>query len=151
MSEELQPIEESQDRLPKCSPAEKETRINEVVDLMCKFHTYGEICRFLQDKYGLSRKGSEIYLKEGKEILMKTIPEPKEIIGKHIKAYERIIKRNEETDPRTSMIGMVNIEKLLKLHNPDVQVNQQFNTLNLEGVDIQSIMEAINALKEKKD
>jgi hypothetical protein len=148
MSEELEPIKEY---TPKCNAAEKEIRINETVEMLCSFHSYGEICKFLQDKYGIARKTAECYLQEAREIVIATIPKGEEIVAKHVRLYERIIKRNEGTDDRTSMIGSVNLEKLLHLHNPELQVNQQFNTLNLEGVDFQDVLEAIKALKEKKE
>ena len=49
------------------------------------------------------------------------------------------------------MIDLNNIEKLLKLNVPQTQVNQQFNTLNLEGVDFDNLMDAIKALKSSNE
>lgn len=146
-----QEIQTTNNYTPKCNAAEKETRINETVEMLCQFHSYGETCKFLQDKYGIARKTAEVYLQEAREIIMATIPKGEEIVGKHVKLYERIIKRNENVDDRTAMIGAVNLEKLMHLHTPELQVNQQFNTLNLEGVDIQEVLEAIKLLKEKND
>lgn len=148
MSEELLPIENQHERLPKCSDAEKEMRIAEVVDLYGQLKTYKEIQNFLMEKYGLTRKSTEPYLRQGKEELIKSIPDAKEIIARHIKKYTSIAVKNEDQDVRSSMIAMVNIEKLLHLHNPETQINQQFNSLNLEGVDLQSIMDAIKAVKQ---
>jgi len=147
MSEELQT---TRDYTPKCNAAEKEVRINETVEMLCNFHSYGEICKFLQDKYGIARKTAECYLQEAREIVIATIPKGQEIVGKHVRFYERVIKKNEETDVRSALIASVNLEKLLHLHNPELQVNQQFNTLNLEGVDIQQLMEVIKGLREEK-
>jgi hypothetical protein len=148
MSEELQTTGE---KSPKCNPVEKETRINEVVEMLLDYKTYGEICKFLQDKYEISRKTAEVYLKEGRQIVMETIPDAREIVSKHVKLYEKIIRQNFGVDDRTAMISSVNLEKLLKLHNPEVQVNQQFNSINLEGIDIQEVLEAIKELKQKKE
>jgi hypothetical protein len=150
MSEDIIPIEE-QDRLPKCSAIEKEMRIAEVIDMYGQLKTYKEIQNFLMEKYGLTRKSTEPYLRQGKEELIKSIPDAKEIIARHIKKYTSIAVKNEDQDVRSSMIAMVNIEKLLKLHNPETQINQQFNSLNLEGVDLESIMNAINELREFQD
>jgi hypothetical protein len=149
LNEELQPIEEHE-RLPKCSAIEKEMRLNEVVEMYGELKSYGEIQKFLMEKYGLTKKSTEPYLREGRELLLKSIPDAKEIVAKHIRKYTKIARSNEETDVRSTMIALVNIEKLLKLHNPETQINQQFNTLNLEGVDIQSIMETIRALKSSE-
>jgi hypothetical protein len=153
MSEDLLPIEEleKRDYIPKCNAYEKEIRINETVEMLCGFHSYGEICKFLQDKYGIARKTAEGYLQEAREIVISTIPQGQEIVGKHVRFYERVIKKNEDQDVRSALIASANLEKLMKLHNPEIQVNQQFNTINLEGVDIHDVIEAIKMLKEKKE
>ena len=154
MTQELnnnQELNNTKESITRCNSAEKEMRINETVELLCNFNSYGDICKSLQDKYGISRKTAEWYLQQAREIVISTIPKGPEIVGKHIKFYERIIKRNEITDPRTAMIGSVNLEKLLHLHNPEIQLNQQFNTLNLEGVDIQEVIDVIKTLKQEKE
>jgi hypothetical protein len=146
-NQELEPIKEY---TPKCNAAEKEIRINETVEKLCAFHSYGEICKFLQEKYGIARKTAESYLQEAREIVISTIPQGREIVGKHVKFYERTIRRNEGVDDRTALIASEKLEKLLHLHNPETQINQQFNTLNLEGIDIQELMEVIKNLREEK-
>ena len=60
-------------------------------------------------------------------------------------------RKLEDTDARSAMIALNNIEKLLKLNVPQTQVNQQFNTLNLEGVDFDNLMDAIKALKSSNE
>lgn len=152
MDDELIPMEETADgRLHKCTGIQKQDRINEVVEMMGELKSNSEIQKFLMEKYGLTKSSTEPYLREAKQALLATIPDPQEIIAKHIKKYTKMARKLEDTDARSAMIALNNIEKLLKLNVPQTQVNQQFNTLNLEGVDFDNLMDAIKALKSSNE
>jgi hypothetical protein len=47
------------------------------------------------------------------------------------------------------MIATSSIEKLLKLHLPDIQVNNNTLNLNMDSVDKEQLLDAIKALQEK--
>jgi hypothetical protein len=148
MSEELIPIEQdNEDRLPRCTQLEKKERVNEVADMLGELKSNKEIEKFLMEKYNLTKSSTEPYLREGREILIKNMPSGEEILAKHINRYTKIAQKTESDDPRTSMIAMSSIEKLLKLHNPDVQINNNSLHLNLESVDKEDIMKLIRTIK----
>jgi hypothetical protein len=147
MNDELIPIEDDK-QLGRCTALDKQIRLDEVVDMMGKLYSTNEIQKFMMEKYGVAKKTTEDYLREARDIIISTIPSPQEIIGKHIKTYERIARRNEGIDDRTSMIATASIEKLLKLHVPDIQVNNNTLNVQMDGVDLQDILQAVKQLKE---
>lgn len=68
---DLIPIDDPQEeRANKCTALEKQQRMDEVVDMMCKFHSSHEIQKFLMEKYGLAKKSTEPYLTQAKQIII---------------------------------------------------------------------------------
>lgn len=149
-TDDNQSIELSKTRIPKCSTSEYETRVTEVIDMLTHFETQPAIRKFLGEKYGLQPISCKIYIDEANHRIIDNIPGTKEILGKHIEIYKRIIKRNENDDARTSLIAMNSLEKLLHMHQPEIQLNQQTNNISFEGIDIQDIMEYLKSLKDDK-
>jgi len=146
-ADNLPEVKNNDKPLHRCSPSEYETRIAEVTDMLLHFESQATIRKFLVDKYGLKLNSCKQYIDEANHAIIANIPTAKQIIGKHIEVYNRIAKKSEADDARTSLLAMNALEKLLHLHQPELQVNNNTLNLNLEGLNTEEVLEYLKALK----
>jgi hypothetical protein len=124
--------------VPRSSAAEKKLRVDYVKALIDQDITSPQEIR-LKVSERFDHDFSEMtifrYIKDAKkEIALENPGEVSFTISLHINRYEQMYydcKKNG--DNRGAIIAMQAKEKLLGLHNPEVQINIQNNTLNHSG------------------
>lgn len=112
----------------------KSDRVAEVIELLVEGRTRNEVRIHLQQKYGTSRRSHDYDIEEAfKQIREQYEKDNGSTISKHFAIYDKIISQAiEDKMYETALKSMVQKEKLLKLHNPDTQVNVQNNTLKAD-------------------
>ena len=135
---------------PKCNQVEKATRVREVVKMLLDLKTNTEIVEYISEKYHISRATVNNYINDANHEIRKTIPDSKSIVGQHVALYKKIARNNQGQDDKVTLQALAQMEKLLKLHNPSVQINNNTLNLNLEGVDNEEITEIIKSLGGNK-
>lgn len=117
-------------------------RMKVVVEMVMKGNTRHEIITHCEKEFGISVSAIDnLTLKCNKYIRENYNHDPLLIINTHINKYQEIIKDWDGVDPKAQIAALQAIEKLLRLHNADVLV--QNNTLKLDLKDM-----TVNQLKE---
>ena len=119
-------------------------RMDEIVQMLldCKPRKY--IVDFLVTNYNISPKSTDHLITNGYKLIKELYqPDRESIILTHISKYYSILNSIEDFDPKAKIAALQAIEKLLKLHQPDVAI--QNNTLNLDLKDV-SISDLKNLL-----
>lgn len=123
----------------------KDERVSEIIELLVEGRTRNEVRLHLKNKYGVSRRNHDNDI----ESAFVTIREEYEkengsTISKHFAIYNKIISQAiEDKQYDIALKAMLQSEKILRLHNPDTQVNIQQNTLNLEKLTVEELKELL--------
>lgn len=123
----------------------KDERVSEIIELLVEGRTRNEVRLHLNNKYGVSRRNHDNDI----ESAFVTIREEYEkengsTISKHFAIYNKIISQAiEDKQYDIALKAMLQSEKILRLHNPDTQVNIQQNTLNLEKLTVEELKELL--------
>jgi hypothetical protein len=124
----------------------KAQRIEEVADLLLKLKSNSEIKKIISEKWGISPETVRNDISEASKLIQEQVPEIKLVIARNLEAYRRIAEESEPDDKRTTLLALNSIEKLLRLHGPDVQHNTQINQITFEGIDNEQLKELIQQL-----
>lgn len=111
-------------------------------------------CRMPSDIYeewlvrypGLSRKSFDVDVTHAYKELDNHIGTNEELITKHIGMYYDLYRTNKETNPSIAMKALSNIERLKKLHLPDVAVQINNNSIGTASNQLENL--SLDQLKE---
>lgn len=127
-----------------------EERVEEIAAMILDFKPRKEIVDFVCKKYNVKPKtvdflliDAHAYIRNHRTTNFETIVEL------HIKTYLDIIRDNRTTDPRTSLMAMAQLEKLLKLNSDAPIIQQNILNLNLDKLDNEQLLNYINKIKEQ--
>ena len=145
---------ESQDKLPRkrATDIEVQTRTRDVVKMMMNLASNQEVRDFLHNTYDVEIHSANRYIKLANEEIRKYHkPLIATVINSHVKKYTEIAKRNEMDDPRTSILALNSIEKILKItgsgiNSDKLTVNQQINVF--EGIDTEELNSLLKRINE---
>jgi len=126
----------------------------QVVEKILDMVKTSEIKKWMKEEYGLGIHSQEYYLhKAHQEIKKYHKPKIPSIIGSHIRAYERIARKNEDQDPRVSIMALNSIEKVLKITGSGITGdNVTLNQINVfENIDTDELQELLKRINEKTE
>ena len=131
----------------KSTAVGRSVRVEEVAELLLKQKSNAEIKKIIAQKYGISEETVRNDLFDANKLIQENIPEIKSIIAKNIETYRRIAEQAEGDDRRTAVLALQAMEKLLRLHNPELQVNNNTLNVNVDGIDTEDLMDIIKNAK----
>lgn len=123
--------------------AVSEERMLLVVDMLMNLKTRSQIHQELYDRYGSGRKNTDYIITQAYKVIKESyLPDKEAIINQHINRYYEIANDAKDIlDNKSQIAALQAIEKLLRMHQPDVAIQQ--NTLQLDLKDM-----SINDLKQ---
>ena len=123
-------------------------RREEVLQLLMNFKGHSYIQDYIQSKYDVGKKSVERDITIAYETIKNDYPiDTQSIVEKHIAMYYDLANQaKEQYDAKGAAAILEKIEKLLKLHQPDVVINNntQNNTLNLENISVEELKKLLN-------
>ena len=117
--------------------------------MLMNLHNNTEIRDYLKETYNIGHHSATTYIaKAHAEIKKFHKPKLQTIINAHARKYHDIVKRTEIEDPRTAILAMAGLEKLLRLTGSGEgrTYNTQVN-LNLEAVETQELMALLEKIR----
>ena len=142
---EITPYE---DRSPIPSHAQILIRMDDIIDMLVHQKSNKEIKKVIAEKYGISEETVRCDIPKATKIMIERMPDPVEIISKNIETYRRIAESAEnDNDRRTAVISLQAQEKLMRLHQPEIQNQNNTLNINIESVDFQTLRELLNNAK----
>jgi len=129
--------------------------VEQVVEKILNMERTADIKQWMKEEYGLKLSSQEQYMhKAHKAIKEQYKPKLPSIIGSHIRKYENIAKRTEVEDPRTAILALQAIEKVLKITGSGINsdrltVNQQINVF--DGVDVDELKALLGRINQQAD
>lgn len=146
---------ESQDKpeMKRATELATQNRTADAVKMLLELESPATIRKFLMEKYDIKVHAANYYItKAHKEIKNHHKPKISTIINSHVKKYHDIARDNEKEDPRTSILAMQGLEKLLGLtrSGEGKTYNTQIN-LNLEDVETQELMALLQKINVNED
>lgn len=122
----------------------QEERIDEVVEMLLKCLPKSELYRFMKEKYNLDKRSVDPLVTKGYQIIKDSYEVDRDaMVSQHIQMYYQIA--NEAEFPEAKIKALQAIEKLKKLHTPEVAI--QNNTIHLDLKDM-NMNELRDLLKE---
>ena len=148
-------MDNSQDKpvMRRATELESQNRTADVVKMLLDLKSPAEIRGVIMEKYNIAVHTANYYITKGhKEIKDHHKPKLATIINAHAKKYHDIARRTEVEDPRTSLLAMQGLEKLLRLtgSGEGKTYNTQVN-LNLEQVETQELMALLQKIQVNDD
>jgi len=137
----------------RANEIEVQERTRDVVKMLMDLHNNTEIRVFMMDKYNIGSHSVTNYIaKAHEEIKNYHKPKIQTIINSHVQKYHQIAIDNQEDDPRTTILAMQGLEKLLRLtgSGEGKTYNTQVN-LNLEQVETQELMALLQKITVNDD
>jgi len=128
-------------------------RTADVVKMLMNLENNAEIRRQLAEKYDIKSHNANRYITLAHaEIKKFHKPKIQTIINAHARKYHDIVKRTEIEDPRTAILALQGLEKLLRLtgSGEGKTYNTQVN-LNLEEVETQELMALLQKITVNDD
>lgn len=126
----------------------KETEIRrlEVTEMLLKGYLQKDVIRRLSEKYGVTTRTLQSDVKLAlKNIYISYETKIPELIDEHIAKYKYIYREAmEANDLKSALSALASVEKLLKLHNIETQVNIQQNTIDLKNLSMSELKELLN-------
>lgn len=142
----------NEDRLSRTTTAKiKEQVVEKILDM----ERTADIKRWLNEEYGCKPSSQEYYMACAHKIIKEHHkPRIPTIINSHIRKYENIARKNEDSDPRVSILALQAIEKVLHITGSGIigdnlTVNQQINIF--EGIDTEELNELLKRINQKND
>ena len=142
---------EEQTKLPRrrANDIEVQERIADVIKMLMGLANNTEIRTHLKEKYDIKEHNATNYIKLAHDEIKKYHkPKLQTIINAHARKYHDIVKRTEVEDPRTAILAMQGLEKLLRLTGSGEgrTYNTQVN-FNLEQVETQELMALLQKIR----
>ena len=123
-------------------------RREDVLEQLMNYKGHSYIQDYIQKKYGVGKKSVERDITIAYETIKKDYPiDTQTIVEKHIAMYYDLANTaKEQYDAKGAAAILEKIEKLLKLHSPDVVINNntQNNNLNLENISVDDLKKLLN-------
>lgn len=133
----------------RANDIEVQERTADVIKLLMGLSNNTEIRVFLKEKYDMGHHSATNYIKLAHDEIKKFHkPKLQTIINAHARKYHDIVKRTEVDDPRTAILAMAGLEKLLRLTGSGE--GRTYNTaiqLNLEQVETQELMALLQKIQ----
>jgi hypothetical protein len=124
-------------------------RREEVLEQLLNFRGHTYIQDYIQNKYDVGKKAVEKDITNAYLTITKEYPiDTQTIVSTHIALYYSLANDAKEGfDPKGAASILEKIERLLKLHQPDTQINVQNNILNVESLTLEQIEKLLNESK----
>lgn len=149
------PTKESLSHLPRkgrtayhCTKVEKIQRVEETVQMILNLDSHPEMRKHLMETYEIGEAAARSYIQMANDEIKKTYkPNIPALINTHVHKYHAIAKRTEVEDPRSSIMALQALEKLLRLtgNYDGVQINTQVN-FSLDGIDTDDLTNMLKAI-----
>ena len=133
----------------RANELEVQTRTAAVVKMLMNLDNNTEIRQHLKEEHGIEVHNANRYIKLAhEEIKQYHKPKIQTIINSHARKYHDIVKRTEVDDPRTAILALQGLEKLLRLtgSGEGKTYNTQVN-LNLEQIETQELMALLEKIR----
>lgn len=137
----------------RANDLEVQERTADTIKMLMNLHNNTEIKKHLMTTYEIGEHSAVNYIKKAHEEIKKFHkPKLQTIINAHCRKYHDIVRRTEIDDPRTAILAMGGLEKLLRLTGSGEgrTYNTQVN-LNLEQVETQELMALLQKIRVNPD
>ena len=122
----------------------QEQRLMEVVDLLLQVKPRKEIYQYVYDNYGVGQKSTDYLITEAYKVIKEKYSVDREgVVNQHIQKYYDIVNKCDGYDPKHQIQALQAIEKLLKLHQPDVAIQQNTLELDVKHLSLEEIKELL--------
>jgi hypothetical protein len=124
----------------------KAERVSEVIELLTEGRTYNEIQLHLQAKYNTTRRTHDADIEQAyNEIKEQYEKKNGNTISRHFNTYNHIISGAlEDKQFDVALKAMAQLEKLLKLHNPETALQINNNNLDLSHLSVEDLQKIIS-------
>jgi predicted transcriptional regulator len=136
-----------EDRAPKPSEALMQERLDDIVEMLVHQKSNKEIKKVIAEKYGISEETVRNNIPAATKLMVERMPDVSEVISKNIETYRRIAESSEGEDKRTAILALQAMEKLMRLHQPEFQTQNNTLNVNIEGIDIEVLTELMKSAK----
>lgn len=122
-----------------------EQRMLEVVSLLLDLKPKKEIYQYIYDNYGVGTKTCDYLIAEAYKVIKADYNVDREaVVNTHIQKYYEIANNCNGLDSKNQLAALAAVEKLLRLHQPDVAIQNNTLNLDLKDVSIADLKELLN-------
>jgi endonuclease III len=119
-------------------------RIEFLVNLILKGHNHSYICAEAMKEFGASYSSVTKLMMKANQFIKENIKiDTEALVLQHVQKYKEIMTDWDKVDGKTQIAAMQAIEKLLKLHNPETQINNNTLNLNLKDLSVRDLKELL--------
>jgi hypothetical protein len=119
-------------------------RIKTVVDLILKGTTYRNMVNEIEKEFGVGESAASKMIIKANQFIKENVKiDTEALVLQHIEKYKEIINDWDKVDGKTQIAAMQGIEKLLKLHSPETQINNNTLNINLKDLTVSQLKELL--------